>query len=671
MELPYEQSEASQDVGEPPQIPPRRPYRAKGPTLGKGKACEYCRYRRIRCSGVRPICQNCKNGNRECVYLDKPRASTSTTALEARLADLEERYRVLSELEGASGAGETSASAAESARNWVSSLGLSEAAPLAMEQSEFISSNDDDPWLERRMHRSDRVSMLKLYRREAFRYGVTLIPSNLIEQMEDPDQLKRPHPCLLNAIILIAKNMATLAPTDPLHETGALAAGESNFLIPPSTPSDEELLARTQAHCAESLGDVDRLQDHLQAMLLISYWFLRKGRLMEGQYSFAVACRLIIDCKLHQIDGKVMQEMAPTRLPPPEGESFWDKTLLGRPKNLEDLAVRIGIFWHSYYGDKVRSLLTGLPPTYDNDETCHVTTAFPLDLEVYTSGEAFEQPSISCDSLFDGNNAELPENIQSLPLKGLTLLDYAIRFATRTFSRPQSRILLPATYELYQELNESSSLTVGLDILGLQQSLNHFRESSRRILDNLIPFEAFRTARPRGEAYKAASFRTLIRLKILATEIHLSYAMVGDDALPLCDEETAFNTRLRAAHECADVTAEAVEALIQLFGNSTPPGCTAPGIEGMCMLTGVLLAFASGVLLENINKLKVQLASQELQLSARKTLEREMQDELRRLDVISEPTERVRTTYPIVDLHWRHIEKARQVTVDATTEEAM
>lgn len=56
--------------------------------------------------------------------------------------------------------------------------------------------------------------------------------------------------------------------------------------------------------------------------------------------------RLIINCKLHQIDYEVMQEMAPTRLPPLEGQSRWDSTLLGRPKNVEDLAMRIAIFWH-------------------------------------------------------------------------------------------------------------------------------------------------------------------------------------------------------------------------------------------------------------------------------------------------------------------------------------
>lgn len=132
---------------------------------------------------------------------------------------------------------------------------------------------------------------LKLYTREAFRYGVVLVLPNFIEQLEDPDADRRPHPCLFNAIMLVAKDMATMVPTDPIYDYDTPDSAERDFVVPESTPSDSELLARTQAHCSQSLGDVDRLQDYLQAMLLLSYWYLRKGRLMEGQYSLAVACR--------------------------------------------------------------------------------------------------------------------------------------------------------------------------------------------------------------------------------------------------------------------------------------------------------------------------------------------------------------------------------------------
>lgn len=52
--------------------------------------------------------------------------------------------------------------------------------------------------------------------------------------------------------------------------------------------------------------------------------------------------------------------------------------------------------------------------------------------------------------------------------------------------------------------------------------------------------------------------------------------------------------------------------------------------------------------MEKIDKVKVQLMSQESSPPERVALEQELQDELRRLRQMSDPIQRVRTTYPIV-----------------------
>lgn len=52
--------------------------------------------------------------------------------------------------------------------------------------------------------------------------------------------------------------------------------------LPPSTPPAETLLARTQIYLNESLANMDRLLDHLQAAILLSYFFFQQGRLEEG-----------------------------------------------------------------------------------------------------------------------------------------------------------------------------------------------------------------------------------------------------------------------------------------------------------------------------------------------------------------------------------------------------
>ena len=53
--------------------------------------------------------------------------------------------------------------------------------------------------------------------------------------------------------------------------------------VPPSAPTTEMLLAKTRAHLHESLFQVDRMLDHLQASILLSYYFFQSDRLVEGQ----------------------------------------------------------------------------------------------------------------------------------------------------------------------------------------------------------------------------------------------------------------------------------------------------------------------------------------------------------------------------------------------------
>ncbi|KIO19960.1 hypothetical protein M407DRAFT_30402, partial [Tulasnella calospora MUT 4182] len=320
-----------------PSDPPGRAYRAKGPTLGKGKACESCRTRRTRCNGIRPTCSNCTQAERDCVYLDKPRPPASAAALSAKLAGLEERYRMLSEMEAARmGQDGGSIAVNDSARNWVASLDYPTLPPLRPESVPPQPGALDDPYLEETMTKKERKLMIELYQGQCYRYGVTITPSSLVSGLEDPDVAKRPHACVFNAMMLVARDLAmSFAPEPVLDETGARYV---DFVMPESTPSEDALITRIQAQCTQSLADVDRLTDYIQASLLLAHWYVRKGRILEGQYSAAAVNRLVINCRLHQIDGDVMRELAPRATPPPAGQSRWDDSLLGRPKDREDLA---------------------------------------------------------------------------------------------------------------------------------------------------------------------------------------------------------------------------------------------------------------------------------------------------------------------------------------------
>lgn len=50
-----------------------------------------------------------------------------------------------------------------------------------------------------------------------------------------------------------------------------------------------------------------------------------------------------------------MQEMAPGTIPPADGASRWDGSLLGRPKDREELAIRISLFWQVCPSDLIGS----------------------------------------------------------------------------------------------------------------------------------------------------------------------------------------------------------------------------------------------------------------------------------------------------------------------------
>lgn len=115
------------------------------------------------------------------------------------------------------------------------------------------------------------------------------VPPKLLGAIDDKDVSRRPHPCLVNAVVLVAQDFATTFPVGPvLDETGSRFV---DFHLPDTVPSPDVLLARAQAQCIKSLAEVDRLQDYLQASILIALWFFRFGRLMEGQYTMASVVR--------------------------------------------------------------------------------------------------------------------------------------------------------------------------------------------------------------------------------------------------------------------------------------------------------------------------------------------------------------------------------------------
>ncbi|KAG8988173.1 hypothetical protein FRB90_002929 [Tulasnella sp. 427] len=432
---------------------------------------------------------------------------------------------------------------ADTAMDWDSSIDFPALPPVQSEPTQSQFSARDDPYLENRMTKKDRKTMIELYLRECYRYSVFIAPSNLVAKLDDPNPKKRPHPCLFSAMILVARDMTTRLSLEAAPDEHT--ARGSSFVMPESTPSVDELIARIQAQCTQSLADVDRLLDYIQASLLLAHWYITHGRVLEGQYTSAVVNRFIINCQLHQIDQRKMRELAPGTILAQDGASIWDGSLLGRPKDREELAIRISVFWESYFLDKVIRMITGAPPTYDETDVCRITTAFPRTRDEYVSGTAFELPYASIDSLFDSRSfpAQFQDSLGTLEMKALALLDRALRFVVRPPSYPD-------------------------EVISLQENIKKLKSARKQL------FSSPAYTRPpinRSRALFITTSKAVTGLLGLTAEIHATQIKASDGSYMLFDDEdAAIKSRVDAAHACATVIAIALDE-IKAMSASLPP----------------------------------------------------------------------------------------------------
>jgi hypothetical protein len=65
---------------------------APNPHHERGDACQYCRNRRIRCSGTQPMCHQCTNLGRECLY-DTGKPINRVEQLDDKVSEIEALLR--------------------------------------------------------------------------------------------------------------------------------------------------------------------------------------------------------------------------------------------------------------------------------------------------------------------------------------------------------------------------------------------------------------------------------------------------------------------------------------------------------------------------------------------------------------------------------------------------
>ena len=170
------------------------------------------------------------------------------------------------------------------------------------------------------------VARLNIWLSLQYQWGFIIDPTAFYASLFDPDYSKRPHPSLINAILLVA----TCHPG----------------VLPVTKSKSESLLARVLVAIQQGISQADRLLDVIHASCLLSTYFYTQNRVQEGYYHSTAAARLMTTLHSHL-----------------SGHSSCG----GSYSAINPISTLV----HVFAVDRSWSVVTGLPPAL-RDEDCPV-----------------------------------------------------------------------------------------------------------------------------------------------------------------------------------------------------------------------------------------------------------------------------------------------------------
>ncbi|KAJ3919676.1 Zn(2)-Cys(6) binuclear cluster domain-containing protein [Lentinula edodes] len=350
-------------------------------SLQRGKACSNCRKRKIKCDGLRPTCTQCLRSARPgdaCEYADSGR--TRTQMLEDNISRLEARIRELEEPDdenavrlhlpynfssqstpalmvppqtGSSIRGSALSSPTNTQRN-SNSPSIASSSGHGSTYSTF---QEEPP--------SDIVhQLLSTFLPHALDMGFFLNVSRFRNSALLPLPLghySRPCAGLLSTVYLLG-----------LHLSGDLNNQESVYL------------ARALAHTANILSSThpQRIIHAIQAETLLSVYFFRTGRILEGKYHMSAAVSLTLGTQLHKIRALPVGSGNPSVSPLQQISVAGP--LLSPPIDQIEEGERINAFWIVYtlsncWGVAVGTLSSAVFESHGST----IDTPWPLDMTDY------------------------------------------------------------------------------------------------------------------------------------------------------------------------------------------------------------------------------------------------------------------------------------------------
>ncbi|GLB41229.1 hypothetical protein LshimejAT787_0904440 [Lyophyllum shimeji] len=261
----------------------------------KGKACMNCRRRKIKCDGDRPSCGQCARSNGAFEDCEYPGAGpTQTQILEERISHLRSRIRQLENTEDATDValhhpypGDSpptfvcdATSAVPSGKNSpVSRPPSSSSSPSPVPKNGMGPAPVEEPPID------IMLGFVNVFYQYCARIGFFLNIERFHQSLILPLPIghhARPTPSLLNAIYLWGSHLSP-APLDTFDEQGLLRNALHRL------PKDL------------SSSHPQKIIHGIQAEILLSYYYLRHGKVLGGNYHANAAVSLSLSSGLHRI----------------------------------------------------------------------------------------------------------------------------------------------------------------------------------------------------------------------------------------------------------------------------------------------------------------------------------------------------------------------------------
>ncbi|KAJ7726150.1 Zn(2)-Cys(6) binuclear cluster domain-containing protein [Mycena maculata] len=378
----------------------------------KAKACVNCRRRKIKCDGERPKCGQCLRSSsfQDCEYADD--GPTRTQILEEQIAILEARIEELEkpkELRSALVLQNPYGGERRSASLPALSRGGSPVHHLPLPHSE-ISSGPSSPLSGHTS--SEGIPLVELealthnFLHHSSQFGFFLNIQNFREAAMGRSG-QRPTAVLLDVVHLWAIHLS----------------GSDEFAI-----HEASYLSRALGTAVDALSgshSLNTVLHSIQAEVLLTLYFLRNTRFLEGKYHLSAAVSLVISSGLHRIRSADSYAVSG-----PLGLAFRS---LAAPRDAIEENERINAFWTVLTLNNCWTTADGSPSNISYTvPDARIDTPWPLDINTPSfHNQILPDLSIGTVTTFLANLPDTGTSVTALHAKAAILFEQASRLASQ------------------------------------------------------------------------------------------------------------------------------------------------------------------------------------------------------------------------------------------------